>query len=222
MSGKINGKEIILGGQHLILSSGRAVYWTSQKLLVVSDLHLGKSSYFRNSGIPIPSTVMNKDLDKLSLLIKYFAPESLIITGDMFHHTYNADVAVFKQWRTHTGIPMSLVPGNHDRLTNLNYQDLGITVTSPQHIIGPFLFEHETKAASEDHIHISGHLHPGYLLQGKAKQAVRLPCFIVTERQLILPAFSAFTGLYTNHDFNEKSNYFVIAGEEVLCISGAN
>jgi metallophosphoesterase superfamily enzyme len=41
---------------------------------------------------------------------------------------------------------------------------------------------------------LCGHIHPAITLRGKARQAMRLPAFVLIENTLILPAFGSFTG----------------------------
>ena len=219
MKGIDHCKEIIFGGENLILSPLLAAFWPAQKMLILADLHLGKSAYFRKNGIAVPSTVMIDDLKRLLLLIQEFNAETILVAGDMFHHNYNADISIFKKWRSENDlIKILLVPGNHDKLLEINYRDLNITLTAGRHFINPFFFEHETKNISNENLHISGHIHPGYLMEGKARQSLRLPCFIQTEQQLILPAFSSFTGLHTKHEAMAPGTFYVVGGEQIFCV----
>src|SRR4029453_9621770 len=41
---------------------------------------------------------------------------------------------------------------------------------------------------------LAGHLHPAVTLHGRGGDSVRLPCFWIRERLVVLPAFGAFTG----------------------------
>ena len=63
--------------------------------------------------------------------------------------------------------------------------------------ISPFTFVHEHLKKHSEQFVISGHTHPGVRIKGKGKQFLKLPCFQVSEHQIILPAFSLFTGLNT-------------------------
>lgn len=210
--------EIICNGEKLILSGLKAAYWPAEKTAILADLHLGKSAYFRNKGIAIPSTVMIDDLKKLSKLIETFDVKELIVVGDMFHHNYNSDISLFKDWRQqYQNIRMKLVPGNHDKLLEIDYKKLNLSVTAEKYTVKSFTFEHEPKEISLNDFIISGHIHPGYLMQGKSRQVMRLPCFIKSENQLVLPAFSSFTGLYTNYDRSGSENYFVVGGNAIYC-----
>jgi len=184
--------------QPLVLSAGRAAYWPAEKMLILSDLHLGKTGYFRSHGIPVSSGVLTDDLRRLADLIREFKPEQVLVTGDMFHHRFNNDILLFKSWRqSYPALPFLLVPGNHDRHMDIDYAELDITVTPETYECGGFHFIHEMRNTHADRFTISGHVHPGYRISGKAKQSLSLPCFIRSGHHLILPAFSQFTGLYT-------------------------
>ena len=41
---------------------------------------------------------------------------------------------------------------------------------------------------------LAGHLHPAVTLHGRGGDSVRLPCFWIRERLVVLPAFGDFTG----------------------------
>lgn len=60
------------------------------------------------------------------------------------------------------------------------------------------MFLHDSSNQKEIHSEFlfSGHIHPGVQLKGKGRQKLRLPCFYQGMKQLILPAFGEFTGLY--------------------------
>ncbi|MGJ7033864.1 ligase-associated DNA damage response endonuclease PdeM [Niabella hirudinis] len=182
----------------LVLSAARAVYWPAEKMLILSDLHLGKTGYFRLHGIPVSTGVMQDDLKRLAALIELFKPEQVLVAGDMFHHRFNNDVHLFKDWRqSYKELSFLLVPGNHDRHLDIGYADLNITLTPEKYECGVIGFVHEMQEADPGRLTISGHLHPGYMISGKAKQLLCLPCFIKGSHHLVLPAFSQFTGLYT-------------------------
>jgi len=49
-------------------------------------------------------------------------------------------------------------------------------------------------ALSEGPTTLAGHLHPMTRLRGPGRDSLRLPCFVVCGRQVVLPAFGEFTG----------------------------
>ncbi|MFV0607242.1 MAG: ligase-associated DNA damage response endonuclease PdeM [Niabella sp.] len=209
-------KEIICAEEKLHLLPHKALYWVAAKTLVLADLHLGKTAYFRKSGIPIPNTVMQDDLKRLHTTLQIYSIKKMIVVGDMFHHNYNADIEYFKQWRQqYPQLIIELVPGNHDKLLKMDYAALNIVVKKEKYFLAPFVFEHEHTENDTNYFTICGHIHPGYKMEGKAKQSLRLPCFLKSSNCLILPAFSNFTGLSTRYFTTENNQYFVIGNGKI-------
>ncbi|MGJ8594095.1 MAG: ligase-associated DNA damage response endonuclease PdeM [Aquaticitalea sp.] len=192
-------KEIECCGEKLTLTNQRALYWKREQMLVLSDLHIGKTAHFRKAGIAIPSQVLNSDLKRLKGLIHHFETTKLLIVGDLFHAEVNKDIQSFKEWKNQfETIEWRLVKGNHDRLKSSVYADLGIEVDKDYKETSPFRFVHDVEHCADDIFCISGHTHPGVLIKGRGKQFIKLPCFQVSKTQLTLPAFSEFTGLNTS------------------------
>lgn len=189
---------ITIREEELILAKERAIYLPGQQLLAISDLHLGKTAYFRQAGVQVPSTMAQQDLQRLSNLLERYAPQSLLINGDMFHHKLNSDVDTFEQWKAqYPKLKFVLVKGNHDRLDKIHYQKLGIEIKDPSFCTEQFCFIHEALKCNEKDLYpISGHVHPGITVVGKAKQSLKFPCFFFGNDYAIMPAFSAFTGLF--------------------------
>jgi DNA ligase-associated metallophosphoesterase len=209
--------KIKLKDVETILDKDRALYLIAYKMLVISDLHLGKSAHFRKGGLQIPSTITHADLDRLdNLLIKY-KPEILLITGDMFHHSLNKDIEDFSVLRKkHAAIKFILVKGNHDRLAKENYLGFNIEVYDSCYSIGPFCFIHNLPEDFEDKLYpITGHIHPGITLKGKAKQRLKFPCFYFGKKHAILPAFSLFTGLSIIKPNVDEKVYAITASDVV-------
>ena len=180
----------------LTFTNQRALFWEAEKILILSDLHIGKSAHFRKHGIAISSEVLATDLKKLADLINHFQPEKVVIVGDLFHAGYNSDLEVFKKWRLQFQQEFILIRGNHDKMKCEVYDDLGIECEDEFLEMAPFTFIHDPKKLEENKFYISGHIHPGFVLKTK-NERLRLPCFAVSEQQIVLPAFSQFTGLDT-------------------------
>ena len=79
-------------------------------------------------------------------------------------------------------------------------------------LIAEFQPIHEDTSKERKGYTMSGHLHPGVILKGKGRQALKLPCFVVGKHQLILPAFSIFTGLYTAYCIDGCDFYAIAEG----------
>ncbi len=200
---------IEIRGEEIVLDKDRALYIASMNMLVISDLHLGKSAHFRRAGLSVPAIIGQNDLQRLELLVKKYQPETLLITGDMFHHDYNHEIEEFATWRnSYPQLKIILVRGNHDRLLYSKSSNLGIEVYDTHFNAGPFCFVHQQKdVACTDKYVISGHIHPGVQLTGRAKQRLRFPCFFFGPTYALLPAFSTFTGLYIIYPQKEDKIY---------------
>jgi DNA ligase-associated metallophosphoesterase len=201
-------KEIACCGEILTLTNQRALYWKREQMLVLSDLHVGKTAHFRKAGIAIPSQILVNDLKRLENLIQNFELKTILIVGDLFHAEVNKDIQTFKEWKLQfNSIEWRLIKGNHDRLKSSVYEDLGIEVDKEYCERLPFRFVHDINHCEDDVFCISGHTHPGVIIKGRGKQTIKLPCFQVSNKKLVLPAFSEFTGLNTSSDAKETICY---------------
>ncbi|MBC7622262.1 MAG: DEAD/DEAH box helicase, partial [Aeromicrobium sp.] len=63
-------------------------------------------------------------------------------------------------------------------------------------VVGPFCLAHHPEPDARGYV-LAGHIHPAIRLQGRANDALRLPCFWFGQAVAVLPAFGEFTGTYT-------------------------
>lgn len=206
--------DIVLQGEKVKLLAERAMYWPAQKMLIVADLHWGKSAHFRKNGIAIPGNTQTQDEVKLARLVRGYNIEQLVIAGDMFHSRHNKEVDIFSHWRNaHQSLHIDLVTGNHDVLPEEKYKGWGLQVHD-QLKAGPFLIVHDVPADCTDFC-IHGHVHPAIRISRRGHNSIRLCCFCEDENRFILPAFGAFTG---NHilEPSEHKHVYVIADEAVM------
>ena len=188
-----------ISGNNFLLSAERCIYWQEQKILILSDLHLGKTGHFRKSGIAVPQGVFKEDMQRLITQIQFFKPDTLIVIGDMFHSHGNKEHDFFVKWRNDfPSLCIQLVKGNHDILDKKWYEAAGIELSNCEITIGSFAFVHDfTDCTVPDEGYIfSGHIHPGISVHGPGKQSLRFPCFYFGKQYAVLPAFSRFTGMY--------------------------
>ena len=177
-----------------------------EKALIISDVHLGKASHFRKNGIAIPTQITNKDLERLENLLTHYNAEQLIVVGDLVHAGSNNEVQLLAQ--TLTKFPTlitKLIKGNHDKLSSQQLENIGIKHLYQQLCIDDIVFSHHPDSI-ENKLVISGHIHPGINIFFPAK-TMRFPCYVVSENEIILPAFSSFTGLDTTKIFENATCY---------------
>lgn len=194
------------GGEQLLLCPQRAAWWAAARVLFIADVHLAKDDRFRRAGVPVPAATLLHDLDQLGALVRTFAPDTLVVLGDLLHarpvagdHALDALAA----WRReHAQLEVQVIRGNHDAHAGPPPEALGFTVCEEACVMGPFELRHHPRPQTEtttqenvDHFALAGHVHPGVSVTWARHHGARFPCFHLTERQLVLPAFGAFTGL---------------------------
>lgn len=208
-------QSIVFGKETLLLTNQRAVFWPAQHALLLSDLHLGKAAHFRKNGIALPTQVTVQDIQRLKSLIDYYQPTQVMVVGDLLHAGANTELKLLKALiHQYPGTKFILIKGNHDRFPDYELLDMGIHhISDALHMEGIDLLH---QAPVTKGLCITGHIHPGVSLQFPDKKKLRLPCYVVTPNQLILPAFSLFTGLDTSAV--EQAVYYAFSGEGIFKI----
>lgn len=218
-----NAKAINLNHSRFWLLSQKAMYWQKKKILLIADLHIGKSGHFRKHGIPVPGKVNTSNIDRMNDLIHKTEPEHLIILGDLFHSSANKEWEAFQNWRKKLpSLEVSLVIGNHDILPASVYHSSHINLFK-RLTLDSFLLIHdlnelpEQSKVTENYI-LSGHIHPAVQLKGKGRQSMKLPCFYFGKRQGILPAFGQFTGTHVIEP-EMGDRIYTIAESQIIDVS---
>jgi len=185
----MNGLDFSFCGAALTALPSGALWYEAQRLLCVSDLHLGKSERIaRRIGLMLPPYETRATLDRLAADIGAIDPAEVICLGDSFDDLEAAgsldpdDQASLL--RLAAGRRWVWIAGNHDP----GPVDLaGSHVAS--HRAGPLVFRHEATAGAE--AEVSGHYHPKLSLPGMGRPRA---CFLLDRCRLILPAYGAYTG----------------------------
>ena len=200
--------QISIRDTSFVLLAEKALWRPDTRQLIIADVHLGKASHFRKAGISIPSDSVLEDMRRLDQLMKAYQPQEVILLGDLFHSGYNREWHLFEAFlESFPDVAFILVKGNHDILKQHRYELPNFSVTDTWED-ALFLYSHEPV----EHVHkfvLSGHVHPGVTLSGIGKQRLSLPCFHVSENQIVLPAFGKLTGLFIL-DRNEDDRYYLV------------
>ncbi len=174
-------------GETLHLRPTGALFWPAKGLLVVSDLHLGKSERLaRRGGSLLPPYETQATLEKLDRELEATRASAVICLGDSFDDTASAEGIAddSRLWlvRLMAGRDWTWITGNHDP----GPIDIGGTHRDEVQLL-PFTFRHIADPA--ERAEVSGHYHPKARLAGQAR-----PCFLADAARLILPAFGVYTG----------------------------
>jgi DNA ligase-associated metallophosphoesterase len=211
--------KVTIFGEAFVLLPQKALYWQTQEMVLLADMHLGKVNHFRKAGIPVPVKANERNWEVLIDLVHTTKAKRIVCVGDLFHSHYNYDwelVGQFTQAFPH--LSFELVTGNHDILADHLYERSRVTVHGPRLRVGKFILSHfPAEAPTPETYMLSGHVHPGIRLSGKGKQSLTLPCFYFGEHQGYLPAFGMFTGLSRIRP-KKHDQVFVVAENSILQI----
>lgn len=175
-----------LGPARLIALPSGALHWPDQRLLCVSDLHMGKSERLaRRGGALLPPYETRETLLRLEADLEATGARSLICLGDSFDDLAAAEGMDEQDrlWllRLMAGREWVWIIGNHDA---------GPTDLGGAHLAelarGGLVFRHIGGGTGFE---VSGHYHPKARLAGKSHRV-----FLLDQSRLILPAYGSFTG----------------------------
>lgn len=191
MNAPIRDHRFSFRGETLHARPSGALYWPAERLLAVSDLHLGKSERSARRGGPmLPPYDGIETLTRLASDIAETHPRTVICLGDSFDDTTAAQ-ALDESTAAHlpplmAGRRWIWIEGNHDP------GPLGLAGTHLAGLeLGPLTFRHiAVEGACGE---VSGHYHPKARIAARGRSVSRR-CFLVDERRMILPAYGTYTG----------------------------
>jgi putative SbcD/Mre11-related phosphoesterase len=168
-----------------LLTPERAAVHLPTATAVVADLHLGYDRVRCRQGEALPEFGLDETIATLGALADREGIRRLVIAGDLFedgrHHTA---APAFLTWLAGMGIELlGVVPGNHDK---------GLCQLSPSVAVYPDGLEvdgwqvlHGDSDLPQGRV-IHGHIHPCL----RWSTGVVAPCYLVSSKRLVLPAFS--------------------------------
>lgn len=184
------------------LASG-ALYLGAEKLLIVSDLHLGKSLTFARHGQLLPPFEVDSSLDLLAADIRSTNATRVACLGDSFHDSASIDGLSPRHLNRLQALAENCdwtwVTGNHDGNVLRSSKCLPIEgqVVGCLEVQGVVL-EHQPPAdieAAEDPVfRLFGHFHPKARIRVSGNLKTSGKCFLVGEKRLCMPAFGVFAG----------------------------
>lgn len=193
----MNGYEFTFAGQQLVALGSGALWWCAERLLCVSDLHLGKSERIaRRGGAVLPPYEVADTLDRLSHDLEHTAPETVVCLGDSFDDREAASAlpneACLRIATLQAGRRWIWIEGNHDP------GPVDIGGSHLQYLrIAPLTFRHIADPASA--AEISGHYHPKANLRLRGRTISR-PAFLVDSARIVMPAYGTYTGGLRSND----------------------
>ncbi|MGR3659963.1 MAG: ligase-associated DNA damage response endonuclease PdeM [Paracoccaceae bacterium] len=161
----MNNTDFTLNNTILSALPSGALWWAMEKILTVSDLHLGKSDRIvRRNGLMLPPYETRDTLARLQADISSTNPSTIICLGDSFDDLTAADTLSASDatciTKLQAGRRWIWIEGNHD--------------PGPQHLTGTHLASFKCAPLTFRHIadpketaEISGHYHPKATLHAR-------------------------------------------------------
>ena len=184
-------------GHAMVARASGALHWPEEGVLVVSDLHFGKSERLaRRGGAFLPPYEVQETLERLEADIAATRPRAVISLGDAFddmtavermmpeHRDRLRRATLTRDW--------IWVTGNHDPAPT------GLGGTAADAVTcADVTFRHIARGG--DGPEISGHYHPKACLRMRGR-AVSRRCFLRDASRMILPSYGTYTGGLSSHD----------------------
>lgn len=184
--------EMQLAGGTVACDPSGVLYAPSERLLVVSDLHLEKGAAFARRGMMLPPYDTAATLALLGAALERYDPLRVVCLGDSFHDRHGAAFmpAQFREVlvRLMTGRDWIWIAGNHD-------PEPPAYVGGETHetiSVGPWTFRHEPSPSLRVG-EVAGHLHPVAQVSAGGRSS-RSACFASDGDRMILPSFGVTTG----------------------------
>lgn len=185
----------------VLLDARRAVYLPGERILAVSDLHLGYAWAQRQRGQLLP---LGEDdtVTRLNALCDDWSPEVVLVLGDLVHAVASPEGIREAVTGLVRGLPASvrleIVLGNHDVRLESRLMEWGVPLRcSEERREGPYRFIHGHVPPAEDSgvcWTFSGHEHPALELGDGGTTSAKVPAFLVGDGRVVLPAFSHWAG----------------------------
>lgn len=177
----MSGHPFQFAGHAFIARPSGALFWPDQDMLILSDLHLGKSERMaRRGGALLPPFETRETLARLAAELRALRPARLALLGDIF----DDDAAGLALPAAERALFDSLIGGQQTLLVAGNH-DAGSGAAALCQA-GLWLRHIAQAGQGPD---ISGHYHPKMRIAGRSR-----PAFLVGADHLILPAFGTYTG----------------------------
>ena len=184
------GLAIELAGELVRLLPQGALWWADRSVLVVSDLHFEKGSFYAAGGQMLPPYDTSATLSQVESLVAAYQPETCLSLGDSFHDVraeLRLDASAQARIKTLTSLTDWIwVEGNHDPAPPAL---LGGRAEKTVRL-GCLVFRHEPTGEVGE---VAGHLHPVSKVVSRGR-SVRTKCFAADNTRLIMPALGALTG----------------------------
>jgi putative SbcD/Mre11-related phosphoesterase len=192
------------------LDARRAIWLEEERLLAVSDLHIGYAWVHRHGGNLLPLAAHDAIVRRLDALVADYHPRCVALVGDIVHRAVSIAAMRDELCELFGGLcdraELLLIAGNHDKRLADVLHECAITIPLADELrVGPHLLIHGDRcdsawamrefAAAEGRRGriICGHAHPAIRVSDGVATSAKCPCFAIAGPLVVLPAFTAWS-----------------------------
>ncbi|PIN76990.1 phosphoesterase [Candidatus Woesearchaeota archaeon CG10_big_fil_rev_8_21_14_0_10_36_11] len=176
-----------------------ALYIKPEKVLIISDLHIGYEEALHHKGVLLPKTQLKTILLQLKHIFIKVKPKIIVINGDLKHEfgkilrdEWSDALKVIDFLLKHCQ-KVIVIQGNHDPLVTPITQKRNITVVQEYRVRNICITHGDALVETNAKILIIGHEHPAITLREKSKYET-YKCFLQgtwkRKKCIVMPSFN--------------------------------
>ena len=205
----------------ILFDSSGSIYITELAILLISDLHIGKSYSCAKNGNFLPPFEIDETIEKIKSIVDFYNPKKIISLGDSFHEASTLEIIdkiyiknlnkIFKERE------VIFIDGNHD--AELKSKEKINATFKDSLKLDNFNFTHIKNSKIIDNLfEFSGHFHPKVSIISN-RVTYSFKCFVLGKNFCILPSFGTYTG---GLNINSNTLKKIIPQEKTVIALGKN
>ena len=205
----------------ILFDSSGSIYITELSILLMSDLHIGKSYSCAKNGNFLPPFEIDETIEKIKSIVDFYNPKKIISLGDSFHEVSTLEIIdkiyiknlnkIFKERE------VIFIDGNHD--AELKSKEKIDATFKDSLKLDNFNFTHIKNSKIIDNLfEFSGHFHPKVSIISN-RVTYSFKCFVLGKNFCILPSFGTYTG---GLNINSNTLKKIIPQEKTVIAIGKN
>ena len=179
-----------------------ALYLPKQKILIISDLHIGYEEVLNKQGMLVPRFQFKEICQRLMNILKKTKPDVVVINGDLKHEFGTISE---QEWRETLKVldlihkyckKIVLIKGNHDTILGLIAKKRKIEIVEDYKIDKILILHGHKLVKTNAETLIIGHEHPAISLRRGIRQE-KFKCFLKGKYKrknlIVMPSFCLVT-----------------------------
>ena len=205
----------------ILFDSSGSIYITELSILLMSDLHIGKSYSCAKNGNFLPPFEIDETIEKIKSIVDFYNPKKIISLGDSFHEASTLEIIdniyINNLNKIFNKREVIFIDGNHD--AELKSKEKINATFKDSLKLDNFNFTHIKNSKIINNLfEFSGHFHPKVSIIFN-RVTYSLKCFVLGKNFCILPSFGTYTG---GLNINSNTLKKIIPQEKTVIALGKN